>query len=138
MAVTVAQIREGLAGSLASLHGVQVHPYMLSNPSPPAGHVFPGPIEYDLAMQRGLDKWTFTVQLFVAVASDIGSQVKLDAFLAPAGSQSVKTLLEANPTLSGLVQDVNVVGCSGYRQFQKDNHIVLGADWRVEVLASGK
>lgn len=144
MAVTVTQLREGLAANLAGLTGIQVQPYFLANPTPPAGHVFPGPIQYDLANARGLDKWTFTVQLFVALASDIGAQLRLDPFLAPSGSQSVKTLIEADQTLAGAFtlnpgeSPVSVTACSGYLQFPKENQILLGADWTVEVLASGK
>jgi hypothetical protein len=71
-------------------------------------------------MGRGLDKWTFTVQAFVALASDIGAQVKLDAFLAPSGSQSVKAAIEADGTLGGIVADTSVVSCTGYRVYARD------------------
>jgi hypothetical protein len=65
MAVTLTQIREGIAANLAVLDGCQVSAYMLSNPTPPAVHVYPAEVDYDLAMGRGLDQWTFTVQAFV-------------------------------------------------------------------------
>lgn len=138
MAVTLTQIREGLAANLAAIDGCQVSAYMLSNPTPPTVHVYPGDIDYDLAMHRGLDKWTLTVQAFVGMVSDQGAQVKLDAFLAPSGATSVKAAVESDKTLGGLVSDLQVVSCSGYRVYARESGgPVLGAEWTVEVLASG-
>lgn len=138
-APTLTQIREGIAANLATLQGCQVSAYMLANPTPPTVHVYPGDIEYDLAMGRGLDKWTLTVQAFVGTVSDQGSQVKLDAFLAPSGALSVKSAVESDQTLGGLVSDLQVVSCSGYRVYARESGHppVLGAEWSVEVLATG-
>lgn len=135
---SLTSIREGLAANLGALEGIQVSPYMLANPSPPCVHVYPASVEYDLAMRRGLDKWTLTVQAFVGLTADIGSQVKLDQFLASSGTQSVKTVLESDQTLGGTVSDVNVVSCTGYRVYVREGGgPVLGAEWVVEVLATG-
>lgn len=131
-------IREGLAANLSALKDVQVSPYMLANPQPPSAHVFPADISYDQAMVRGVDQWTFTVQAFVGLIDAKGAQVKLDALLAPSGSQSVKQLLEVDRTLAGVVADLHVTGCSGYRVYPRDpNPPVLGAEWTVSVLATG-
>lgn len=138
MAASLTDIREGLAASLAVLEGVQVTAHMLVNPSPPAIHVYPSETEYDLTMQRGLDQWTLTVQAVVNSVSDIGSQRKLDEFIAPAGSQSVKAAIEADGTLGGIVADTRVVSCTGYRVYARDGAApVLGAEWSVVVLSSG-
>ena len=142
MAATLTQIREGLAANLAALDDVQVSPYMLANPTPPTVHLYPGgaagDIEYDLAMRRGLDRWPFTVQAFVGSPSDIGAQVRLDEFIAPSGARSVKTVLEADPTLGGIVGGLQVVSCGGYRLYVFEGRApVLGAEWHVEVLSTG-
>jgi hypothetical protein len=138
MSVTVAQIREGLAANLAGIAGVQVSAYMLANPTPPTIHVYPGQIEYDGAMIRGVDRWTMIVQAFVGLVSDIGAQVKLDTFIAPSGAGSVKAGLEADRTLGGLVQSLRVTECSGERVYVREGAgPVLGAEWQVQILASG-
>jgi hypothetical protein len=142
MAATLTQIRQGLAATLSTLQGIQVSPYMLSNATPPAVHLYPGgaagDITYDLAFQRGLDMWPFTVQAFVGLTSDIGAQVMLDQFIAPSGPQSIKTVMESNPTLGGLVDDTQVVSCTGYRIYRRDGAgPVLGAEWHLTVYASG-
>jgi hypothetical protein len=146
---SLTDIREGLAANLrAVLTSVQVVPYMLSSPTPPTVHLYPGGgtelIEYDLAFGRGLDRWSFTVQAFVGTSSDQGAQMKLDEFIASSGPQSVKAAVESDQTLAGALtinpgeSPVRVISCSGYRLFAREgNSPVLGAEWNVEVLATG-
>jgi hypothetical protein len=137
---SLSEIRVGLADALSAIEGIQASPYMLSNPTPPAAHVFPDQIDYDKAMARGLDDWFMTVQAFVGLSSDIGAQERLDVMLAPSGPASVKAAIEADRTLGGVVGGLRVESCSGYRTYQLEavQHLVLGAEWRVHVLASGQ
>lgn len=131
----MADLRTAIAGTLSTLSGVQESAYMLGNPTPPYAEVQPAPIEYDLAMQRGLDKWMFIVRVFVGSTGDIGNQELLDTFIEPTGPLSVKTLIEADRTLGGKCDFVHVTGCSGYQLFQSryTGNPVLGAEWTVAV-----
>lgn len=135
----LADIRAAIAANLTtSLEDIQISPYMLANPTPPGGHVFPAEVLYDQAMGRGLDEWHLTVQLFVALATDIGAQERLDAYLAASGSQSVKAAIESDRTLGGAASDVRVESSSGYHTYLKPDGVgVLGAEWTVRVLAPG-
>lgn len=131
-------IRTGLATNLAGVTGLAESPYLLSNPTPPACEIQPGPIEYDQAFRRGLDRWTLTVRVFVGPSSDIGAQKRLDTMLAPAGTDSIKAALESDRTLGGMVDDLQVTRCEGYRVFVREGApSVLGAEWTVVVLAEG-
>jgi hypothetical protein len=135
-------MREALAASLAGLDGVQVSAYVLANPTPPCIHLYPGgpagEIIYDLAFQRGLDTWPFTVEAFVGLTADIGSQVKLDQLLDPSGNQSVKQLVEADETLGGVVTNVQVISFTGYRPVALEGRgPLLAAEWHVQILATG-
>lgn len=134
----VADLREALAASLSSLPGVQESAYVLGNPTPPSAEVEPAPVEYDLAMQRGLDRWRFIVRVFVGATSDIGAQKRLDDFIDPTGEMSVKTLLEADRTLGGACDSMQVTGCSGYKAYQpaRSGVLMLGAEWTVQVYVS--
>lgn len=105
---TMEQIAEGLATNLRSIDGVQVSAWMLASPTPPAIHVVPPAIEYHQAMQSGFSELTFTVQAFVALASDIGSQKRLAQMRAASGAGSVKAAIEADRTLGGVVKDLIV------------------------------
>jgi hypothetical protein len=133
-------IRQGLADAISGLDGIgQVKAYMLANPTPPAAQIVPGQISYDEAMARGLDLHVFLIQLFVAEASgDIGSQQRLDAFLAGSGSASVKEAVEVDVTLGGVCETLRVVEVSGYRRFTFEGRPpLLGAEWTVQVYAQG-
>ena len=133
------ELRTALAGSLSSLAAnMQVSPYTLSSPTPPAADVEPAPIKYDLAMQRGLDKWAFTVRVYVGYTADIGAQKLLDQYIDPTGPLSVKTLLEADRELGGVCDHVQVTECSGYRVYTPTHsgQATLGCEWTVEVHVS--
>lgn len=135
---TLEQIREGLKANLAAITGVQVSAYMLAQPTPPAICVFPGPIDYDQAMARGVDKWMLTIRAFAGLTSDEGAQIVLDRFLAPSGATSVKQAAESDKTLDGVVASVRVVSCTGYGVYQFEGRPpLLGADWSVEIYATG-
>lgn len=130
----MAAIRAGLKANLDTIDGVQVSAYMLGSPTPPAIHIVPPAIEYHQAMQNGFDELTFTVQAFVALGTDIGSQKRLDLMREPSGTGSIKAALEADRTLGGVVKDLivrsspepQVVTLEGGRQ-------LLASDWTVTV-----
>ena len=138
MSVTVAQIRSGIATNLATVTDVQVLAYVLSNPTPPAFAVFPAACDYNQAMARGLDRWTFTVQAIVSAASDQDGQKQLDTYLAPTGSTSVRAAIESDRTLGGVVDNLVVTRVSGYQLYADERGANLGAEWSVEVWASGQ
>jgi hypothetical protein len=132
---TVTQIREGLATNLSTIPNVQISAYMLVSPVPPVIHVFPAGVEYDRSMHRGLDILTFTVEAFVAMGLDVGAQQRIDRMLSPTGTESVKTAIEADRTLGGVVSDVWVERVSGYRlvELPEMEQKALSADWLVRV-----
>lgn len=136
-------VRQEMADQLKAALEIQVSPYMLANPTPPAGHLYPTPIEYDHAFQRGMDVWTFTLQVFVSETVDIGAQNRLDEFLNTSGPRSVKAALEADgdagrPVLGGLVDDLRVVRCEGYRRYVTEGRgPAFGSEWTIEVYAEG-
>ena len=138
MAASLEAIREAIAALLQGIPGVQASARILANPTPPTIWVLPGEIQYDQAMNRGLDDQAVLVQALVGVSTDIGAQITLDKFLAPTGESSVKAVLEDERpgpvTLGGLVQDAAVVSCTGYRQYPRaDGSVLLGAEWTVQV-----
>lgn len=138
---TISDIRAGIAANLAPLApDAQVSAYMLDAPTAPCVYVYPAQIDYDQAMHRGLDRLLFTVRAAVQPSLDRGGQASLDEYLAPSGAKSVKALIESDVTLAGLVAGLRVVACSGYKKFlpeQAQGPILLGAEWTIEVFASG-
>jgi len=133
---SLADIREGLKARLDTIPDVQTSAYMLAPPTPPAMHIVPAAMEYDVAFQRGLDRLTLTVQGFVPLTADIGAQKKLDGWLAAEGSESVKNAIEGDKTLGGVVSDLRVIRHGGYQSLLVEGRApMLMAEWTVQVLA---
>jgi len=130
---SIASIRAGLAANLGAIDGLQVSAYALANPTPPCVEIVPASVDYDQALQRGMDTVRMTVRVFVGMAQDIGAQKQLDQFLDGSGSVSIKTVIESDPTLAGAVSDLRVVTTSGYRVYG-DSGRLLGAEWDVEII----
>lgn len=133
--MTVAELRAGLRANIkATIANVQVSAYILASPTPPGIHIFPGESRFDLAMNRGLDEYDFTVQAFVAWSSDQGSQAFLDELRDPINARSLKAAIESDLTLGGVCEDLRVMGISPYRNLvTMDNRSLLVSDWTVTV-----
>lgn len=124
-------IREALAASLDDIDELQQTPYFLTNPTPPAAEVVPGPIDYTSAFQSGRDEVVMIVRVFVGTVNDVAAQKRLDGFL---NDDTIKAAIEADPTLAGASSDLMVKSCSGYRQYRRSaGEPLLGAEWRVTV-----
>src|ERR1044072_8938710 len=100
MASTIAQVRQAMADAIAALVPWDVNAYVLAQPNPPGVQILPPSIDFDFAMHRGQDVWTFTVQGYVPLTSDVAAQQLLDELIAPTGG--MKDALEADRTLGGL------------------------------------
>lgn len=137
-AATPAEIRAGIAANLATITGVQILAYMLASPTPPFIQIYPGPMAYDAAMARGLDRPVYMIQAAVSTTTDQGAQIMLDQLLEASGAMSVKAAVESDRTLGGKVGGLRVTEMSGYKWLVLEGHgMMLGADWTVEVLARG-
>ena len=133
---TYTDLRVALAANLnaALADFCQVSAYALSQPTAPGVHVLPAEVDYHNAMRNGDETYWFTVQAFADFSADIGSQVNLDAMLAPTGDHSIKAALESDPTLGGAAYSVQVVSASGYRLVDRaGGGQLVAVDFRVEV-----
>src|SRR4051812_22392549 len=130
MAATLKAIREGLAANLAVLNGVQISPYVLSNPQTPHIWIRPGEddvVSYHLAMQNGLEDWHMMIEAFTGSPFAESAQMKLDELAASTGPTSLKAAVEADTTLGGVALDLVVTNAHGYAQYQRpDGNAVLG------------
>jgi len=134
-------IRAGLANALQPLVDsgelTTSSPYGLASPNAPCAMVTVGATKFDEGVQT--DVLTMTVAVLVGAASEESAQVTLDCFLGR-GPDSVKALIEADPTLGGVCDEANVTAASGQRIYAVDTASgtstppMLGAEWTVEVL----
>jgi hypothetical protein len=112
--------------------------YAVEPPAPkyPAGWSFPASPAADFH-QTFDDAVTWHMRVTVAVAAgDVGrSQSNIDPYLAPTGSRSIKALLEADPSLGGMVDSVSVRAIVAYGALDIAGTSAVAATFDVEVLA---
>jgi len=134
---TPSQIRAGIAAAIVTGvgSGWQVSAYMLALPQPPAIDVRPSGTDYDVAMARGEDQLTFTIRAMVAFNVDKGAQIALDTLLDATAATGMKTAIEADTSLGGLVSDLRLVSASDYRSLIVDGSPpMLAVEFILEVL----
>lgn len=125
-------IREGLAANLSTIRGLHVLPFVPDNPTPPMAVVVPVRVTYDTAFARGSDEYQFQIVLLVARASDRGAQDTLDAYLG--GVSDLKTAIESDRTLGGVVADLRVTECTSYGPEAVGETQYLAATFAVQVV----
>jgi hypothetical protein len=141
LSATLAEIRAGLQTALDTIPGPDTSAYMTDSPNDLTLQVMgPDAVEYDLAMQRGLDRWTMIVQAFSGSPDNRAAQENLDAWIAPTGTYSVKAAIEKDITLGGIVQSARVARTSGYRiyDFPNQGGRMLGTEFFVDIYNTGK
>lgn len=134
---TIAELREGLAVRLRTISGLASTATAPANAQPPYAYVLPSApfITFDTSFNRGADEYQFTVRVIVGAVDQQGSQLLLDAYLAPSGSTSVKAAIEADETLGGKAFDLRVQSVSNYGAFIVNESTYLGAEFSVQVYA---
>ena len=128
-------IRTRLAANLATITGLRTSAEIIDNPSPPVALVNLEGVEYDGAMKGGLTTYTFTVILVVGRAAERTMQRKLDAYLQPTGTQSVKSAVESDRTLAGEVYDLRVESAQSVGSITINDQTYLAAEFTVTVFA---
>jgi len=131
----ISDIKDALAANLKTgVSGVQVLGYVRDQVTPPAADIRRGTLDYDQALNGGVTHLTMLIRVFVAGVTDKGSQQRLDAYLAPAGDESVKAAIESDTTLGGLIQDLHVTQATGEQTYtMNDNTQMIGSEWTVEL-----
>ena len=136
MPTTISAIRTALATNLATISGLRTSSYVPDDPNPPVAIIEPSSIEYDTTFGRGLDTMSYSVNVLVGRVSDRTAQASLDAYCSSQGTSSVKTAIESDRTLGGIVSDCRVVRLSSYGQVTVGDTIYLAAEFAVQVYAN--
>lgn len=132
-------IRQAVADALSVIttpsgSPIQTSANILPSPTLPTAWSFPAEMDYHLASANGVALLHLTVQAFVSTAVDSGGQQFLDELIQQTGANSVKAALETDTTLGGLVQNLIVKKCSGYKQYPVSTGVHrLGADWELDI-----
>lgn len=130
---SIADIRDGIAENISTITGLRTTTTIPDNPQPPVAIIQPSSINYDRAFARGLDEYNFVVTVIVGRASERQAQRLLDLYCGGTGSSSVKTAIESNRTLTGLIQDLRVTTMRNYGTITLGEVIYLAVEFDLVV-----
>lgn len=136
---TLSEITDGIKTTLGSVSGLRVYdnvPDMGLNF--PAAFVVPTSIEFDLAMQRGTDKYVFDLMIAVQRSDSRTGQDKLHTYITGSGSNSIREAIFNSRTLGLDNTDARVVQVSNISADVSVNGIdAIGANIEIEVYTKG-
>ena len=136
---TMAQIRDGLKTTISNISGLRVYDTVPDQAiNFPVCLFIPTSIEFDLAMQRGTDRYEFELTVAVQRADSRTAQDKLDAFVTGSGSSSIRQIIYNNKSLGLSDTDARVVNMSNYAADVSLNGIDgVGANLEIQVYTKG-
>ena len=102
-------IREALKTNLQNITNLRVYDLIPDVVVPPCAVVGQLDFTFDIDNQRGLDQASVDIFVIVQRISERTGQEKLDNYLAGSGSGSIKTAIESDRTLGGLVNTLRVI-----------------------------
>ena len=102
-------VRDAIKANLQTITNMRVYDQIPDVIVPPCAVVGQLDFTFDVDNQRGLDQASVDVYVIVQRISERAGQDKLDLYLAGSGNGSVKTALESDRTLGGLVDTLRVI-----------------------------
>jgi hypothetical protein len=110
MAITnINGVRDALKTNLQTISRLRIYDNIPDVVVPPCAVVGQLDFTFDIDNARGLDEASVDVYVIVQRLSERTGQDKLDDFLAGSGKGSIKTAIESDRTLGGLVNTLRVI-----------------------------
>jgi hypothetical protein len=110
MAITnVPGVRDAIKANLQTITNLRVYDLIPDVIVPPCAVVGQLDFTFDIDNARGLDQASVDVYVIVQRISERSGQDKLDLLLAGSGNGSIKTALESDRSLGGLVDTLRVI-----------------------------
>jgi hypothetical protein len=132
------QLRDAIQSTLATITGLRVHDTIPDVTNPPAVVVYPTDADFNVAMGRGVDTWSFSLYVLVSAAVTRTGQDALDAYVTGAGSSSIRAAVFANRSLGLSNVDAHVSRMTNYGAKFEGAHIDhIGAVLHLTVTTTG-
>jgi len=128
---SISTLRTGIKNNLATITGLRTSSFQPDTISPPIAIVFPVSVNYDETFNRGMQTYTFAVQVIVGRVSERTGQNSLDAFCASTGASSIKLAIESDKTLNGTAFDIRVTDMRNYGELTVGEVNYLSAEFVV-------
>jgi hypothetical protein len=107
--LNIGPVRDALKKNLQTITRLRVYDTIPDVVTPPAAVVGQLDFTFDIDNARGLDQASVDIYVIVQRISERTAQDKLDEFLAGTGEGSIKTALESDRSLGGLVDTLRVI-----------------------------
>lgn len=107
--IKINQVRDALGKNLQTITGLRVYDTIPDVVVPPCAIVGQLDFTFDINNMRGLDQASVDIFVIVQRLSERAGQDLLDNLLAGTGTGSIKTALESDRTLGGLVDTLRVI-----------------------------
>jgi len=107
--LNIGPIRDALGTNLQTITGLRIYDTIPDVVVPPCAIVGQLDFTFDIDNARGLDQASTDIFVIVQRFSERTGQAKLDALLAGTGPGSIKTALESDRSLGGLVNTLRVI-----------------------------
>ena len=133
---TMSGLRAALAVRLATITGLRTSATLPDQPTPPQAVVYPDRVQYDTAMGRGSDEYTFVVLVIVGRIAERSAQTSLDTYCNPSGATSIKASIEGDSTLGGTALDCRVTEMRNQGSIDVGDATYLTAEFSVTVIAN--
>jgi hypothetical protein len=131
----LANIRAGIARNMGKVPGLRTSAELIDSPNPPMAVIGLDTIDYDGAFQNGLTTYNFTITVIVGRAVEREMQRKLDSYLLPVGTFSVKAAVESDRSLDGEIYDLRVISANSIGSITINDQTYLAAEFSVVVYA---
>jgi len=102
-------VRDALKKNLQTITNLRTYDLIPDVIVPPCAIVGQLDFTFDIDNARGLDQASVDIYVIVQRMSERSAQDKLDNFLAGSGKGSIKTALESDRSLGGLVDTLRVI-----------------------------
>lgn len=107
--IKISKVRDAIGKNIESISGIRIYDTIPDVVVPPCAVVGQLDFTFDVNNARGLDQASVDVYVIVQRISERAGQDKLDELLAGSGPKSIKTALESDRTLGGLVDTLRVI-----------------------------
>ena len=126
------QVSDGLKTRLQTITGLRVYDLIPEPVTPPCAVVGQLDLTFDIDNARGLDQANVDIYVIVQRFSERAGQDKLDADLAGSGSSSIKTAIEGDRTLGGVVNTLRVTSAES-GQYESQGNLFLSYRYRLTI-----
>lgn len=136
---SVSAIAEGIKTRLETISGVRGFSYQPEQLNPPFAFPVLNSVTYHrtMAMGNATTQFDFTVYVVVGRWVDRVAHKRLDDFLSPTGTSSVRAALEGDLTLGGACADLMVSTSANISALEQDDAEYLQVSFSVTVYAEG-